>query len=188
MPRRQQGYTYLGVLLIVLVLGMTLTGATLVADTVRRREKEQELIYAGQQYVDAIRSYYESGEGGVSAYPRSVADLLRDPRFPGVRRHLRKPWRDPMTPSGEWEVIFGEDGGIVGVRSRSRKAPLGRSPTPQATENATTENATTGKPTYRDWQFRFEPAADDDNEDAKRPFPTKGAPIAPRPSGLTDEY
>ncbi len=172
MTHRQQGYTYLGVLLVVMVLGMTLTGATLVSETARRREKEQELIFAGQQYVDAIRSYYESGEGGVSTYPHSIAELLRDPRFPGMRRHLRKPWRDPMTPTGEWDVIVGEDGGIVGVRSRSRQAPLGKLSTAQLAEEATAID----KPAYRDWQFRFEPANTGDDDDDKLPFASKSKP------------
>lgn len=180
MPHRQRGYTYLGVLLVVLVLGMTLTGATLVSETARRRDKEQELIFAGQQYVDAIRSYYESGEGGVSTYPHSIAELLRDPRFPGVRRHLRKPWRDPMTPSGEWDLIVGEDGGIIGVRSRSRQVPLGK--LPMAQPQSVEETPATDKPTYRDWQFRFEPANTADEDDDKRPFSSKPRPIsAPGP-------
>lgn len=164
--RRSGGYTYLGVLLLVLVLSMSLTGAMLVADTVRRREKEQELLFAGQQYVDAIRSYYEAGEGGVSNYPRSIADLLRDTRFPNVRRHLRRPWRDPMTAGGEWDLIIAQDGSIVGVRSRSTQTPLGPFPLTQPGEAPAVAKAT-----YRDWQFRFEPASADD-EDDRRPLPS----------------
>lgn len=159
MAPRQQGYTYLGVLLIVLVLGMALSGATLVSDTMRRREKEQELIFAGQQYVDAIRSYYDSSEGGVNTYPRSISDLLGDTRSPVVRRHLRKPWRDPMTASGEWDLIVGKDGGIIGVRSRSQQTPLGRFPMIES-ENS----SSTGKATYREWQFKFEPVNVTDEE------------------------
>ena len=171
---QQEGYTYLGVLLLVLVLGMTLTGATLVSDTVRRREKEQELLFAGQQYVDAIRSYYEAGEGGISTYPRSIAELLRDMRFPVVRRHLRKPWRDPMTSAGEWDLIVGKDGGIVGVSSRSQQTPLGKFPMAQSGNGPAT-----GKPTYRDWQFRFEPTEDnDDDEDGTRPFSSRSRPLS----------
>ncbi len=181
MARRHEGYTYLGVLLVVLVLGMTLTGATLVSETKRRREKEQELIFAGQHYVNAIRSYYESGEGGVSTYPRSVADLLKDPRFPGLRRHLRKPWRDPMTPAGEWDLIVGEHGGIIGVRSRSRQAPLGKFPMAQDGDGAIV-----GKASYSDWQFRFEPATAGDNvEEDKPPSSPLGRTIGP--AGSPDE-
>lgn len=156
---RQQGYTYLGVLLIVLILGMTLSGATLVSDTVQRREREQELIFSGQQYVNAIKSYYESGAGGISTYPKSIAELLKDPRFPVVRRHMSRPWRDPMTSSGEWELIVGRDGGIVGVRSRSKKTPLGKFPIAQSEQNPAVEMLT-----YHDWQFKFEPNTSNDDE------------------------
>lgn len=173
--RQQQGYTYIGVLLIVLALGMTLAGASLVSDTVRRREKEQDLRYAGQQYVEAIRSYYEAGQGGISTYPSSISELLRDTRSPVVRRHLRKPWRDPMTASGEWDLILREDGGIIGVRSRSLQSPLSEFPMAQTGENS----AATGKPTYRDWQFRFESAAEnDDNEEEGSPFKSKMLPVS----------
>lgn len=159
MASRQQGYTYLGVLLIVLILGMTLSGATLVSETLRQREKEQELIFSGQQYVNAIRSYYESGAGGVSTFPKSISELLKDPRFPGVRRHMSKPWRDPMTSSGEWDLIVEPDGSIVGVRSRSRQTPLGKFPMAQSGMDPTV-----AIPIYHDWQFKFEPTISSDED------------------------
>lgn len=161
MARRQQGYTYFGVLLLVMVLAMALSGAKLVADTQQRREQERELIFAGQQYADAIRSYYESGSGGINTYPRSVSELLRDTRFPGVRRHLRKPWKDPMTPSGEWDMIFAEDGGIIGVRSRSERKPLGKfSIAPEADDAVSLKQPGT----YRDWEFTYEVTTDESGE------------------------
>lgn len=159
MKRRQQGYTYLGVLLLLLVLGMSLTGAALVSDLMQQREKERELIFAGEQYANAIKRYYEAGAGGVSTFPKSVADLLRDPRFPNVQRHLRRPLRDPMTPSGEWELIREEQGGIVGVHSRSEKTPLG-----QYAQTRSDDSAAAKKKTYRDWQFRYDPGSRDDKD------------------------
>jgi type II secretory pathway pseudopilin PulG len=174
MMRRQQGYTYLGVLLLVMVLGMSLTGAALVSEVMQQREKERELIFSGEQYADAIKRYYEAGAGGVSTFPRSVADLLKDPRFPAVRRYLRRPLRDPMTPSGEWELIRDEQGGIVGVRSRSVKTPLGQYSGEQV------EDLVVGKKkTYRDWQFRHDPGAMADSDQG-----SGGSPLSPgRPAG-----
>lgn len=157
MTHSQQGYTYFGVLLLVMVLGMALSGAKLVTDTQQRREQEKELIFAGQQYVDAIRSYYESGSGGINTYPRSVSELLRDPRFPGVRRHLRKPWKDPMTPSGDWDMIVTEEGGIIGVRSRSERKPLGKLSILPEEGDAVSQ---TQPVTYRDWEFKYQVTTD----------------------------
>ena len=57
-----------------------------------------------------------------------------------------------MTVSGEWDLILGQDGGIIGVRSRSRQKPLGRFPMTPPANDSPAANAT-----YRDWQFKFEP-------------------------------
>ncbi len=181
MRQWQRGYTYLGVLLLMMVLGMSLTGASLVSGVMLQREKERELVFAGEQYANAIRRYYEAGAGGVSTLPKSVADLLKDPRFPIVRRYLRRPLRDPITPSGEWELIRDEQGGILGVRSRSEKTPLGNYSAVQEDEPAGGK-----KRTYRDWQFRYDPGSTAEGEEVggSNPLfpggPPGASPFAPR--------
>ena len=124
--RPHRGYTYFGVLFVVMLVGLALTGAAAVTEVQQQRLKEQQLLYVGKQYLAAIGSYYNAAPGGAKQYPPELADLLRDPRYPTVKRHLRKPWRDPMTASGKWGLVRTREGRIAGVYSRARGVPLKR--------------------------------------------------------------
>ena len=121
----QNGVTYLGVLVMTMLFGITLAGASTYWRTIMVREREQELLFRGDQIKMAIQSYYQDvPRGRRSTYPRRLKDLLRDPRYPGVRRHLRKLYTDPMTPHGQWGVITDGRGSIKGVHSQSDATPL----------------------------------------------------------------
>lgn len=61
--RRQVGFTYLGVLLAVALLGIGLTAASEVWSTVARRQRMRQLEWVGQQYAQAIGNCYESSLG-----------------------------------------------------------------------------------------------------------------------------
>lgn len=82
----QKGFTYLAMLLGVAMLGATLALTGMAWQTVAQREKEADLLFVGGEFRRAIKQYYAfSGQ-----YPRQISDLLKDPRFPGIRRYLRK--------------------------------------------------------------------------------------------------
>jgi type II secretory pathway pseudopilin PulG len=119
----QRGFTYLGLLFLVAVIGVGLAAGGLVWHTAVQREREHELLFAGEQYRRAIKSYYDASPGA-KQYPRSLDDLLLDPRFPNVRRHLRRIYPDPMTGGKDWEPVSAPDGAILGVHSRSKAKPL----------------------------------------------------------------
>jgi hypothetical protein len=117
-----------------------------------QREKEAELLFVGDQYRRAIGSYYESSPAGHKRYPRSLEALLKDDRFAFNRRHLRKPYRDPLT-GGQLEPVEAPEGGIMGVRSASEAAPL-------KSANFLPEYAAfEGAPRLADWQFVYTPPA-----------------------------
>ena len=78
---------------ITLGLGKLLDNAA-ISD---QRAREGELLYVGNLYRDAIRQYSESTPAGARPYPDRLDDLLRDPRYPVVRRYLRRPYPDPFT-------------------------------------------------------------------------------------------
>ena len=113
----QSGFTYLGVLLAVALIGLGLVTASEVWMTVAHRHKLEQLEFAGQQYAQAIGSYYESTPGAAKQYPRSLEDLLEDRRFPSPRRHLRRIYLNPFETGQQWEVVAGTGGGIAGVRA-----------------------------------------------------------------------
>ena len=114
--RRQNGFTYLGLLLAIALIGIGLAAASEVWSTVARRQRLVQLNWVGQQYVQAIGSYYEASPGSQKAYPHSMDDLLEDQRFGFVRRHLRQVYSDPLTGIADWQLISAPGGGFMGVQ------------------------------------------------------------------------
>lgn len=124
--RTDRGFTYIGILLAVALIGISLAAIGSTWSLQIRRAKEQNLIYVGQAYRRAIASYYRSGPAGVHQYPTSLSDLISDPRTPQLQRHLRQLYADPMTGSADWRLVRTPDGMIIGVASQSNQAPLKR--------------------------------------------------------------
>jgi type II secretory pathway pseudopilin PulG len=116
--RTQRGFTYLGVLLAIALLGIGLVAASEVWTTTAKRQRIEQLDWVGQQYVQAIGSYYESSPGSAKAFPKSLEDLLEDRRVPFVRRHLRQLYVNPLTGKLDWELIETPGPGIRGVRAK----------------------------------------------------------------------
>ena len=112
----QRGFTYLGVLLAVALLGIGMAAASEVWVTVARRQRMEQLEWVGAQFVQAIGSYYEASAGRVKAYPSSLEELLDDKRNVFVRRHLRRVYANPLTGATDWELLRALDGGVRGVR------------------------------------------------------------------------
>jgi len=149
-PAVQRGFTYLGVLLLTLLLSLTAAVAGAVWQLAAQRERERELLFVGQQYRDAIEQYLRRTPPGTSPVarrlPRQLADLLQDPRFPGTVRHLRRAYPDPMGPAAEWGLLRSVDGGIAGVYSTVARVPIKRSNFPAGMAFANARS-------YRDWRF-----------------------------------
>ena len=97
--RPQRGVTYLLLLLVVVLSSAALAAGGSVWSTMQRRERETQLLWAGDQIRRAIASYSATGGDGPERYPRRLEDLLLDPRSLAPRRHLRRIYDDPMTRS-----------------------------------------------------------------------------------------
>ncbi len=154
---KQDGYTYFGILFVVALIGFALTGASLITQVEQQREKEKQLLFIGQQYINAIASYYNDAPGGNKHYPRKLNELLRDPRFPNIKRHLRKPWLDPLTLSFEWGIVHTKQGGIAGIYSLGKGAPFKRA----GFETTMPQSFLANKNSYRDWKFIYIASTDD---------------------------
>lgn len=147
--RREGGFTYLAMLLLVVT---TSTGAVAVSTlwhTAERREQERELLAAGDELRRAIASYHTQSPGGRRQYPRRLEDLLLDPRFPGIRRHLRRILVDPVSGKAEWGLVKAPDGGIMGVHSLSGAVPL------KTAGFAPAHRFFEGTSSYRQWEFVY---------------------------------
>ena len=116
----QAGFTYIGLLFAIAIIGITLATVGVVWSTQARRDREAELLFVGGQIRDAIGRYQASG----GVYPHELVDLVQDNRMPVVRRYLRRLYPDPMTGSADWELIRNSDGGIMGVASSSQQQPI----------------------------------------------------------------
>jgi type II secretory pathway pseudopilin PulG len=140
---RQRGAAYIALIVAVAVTSAALAAAATVWSQAQQRERERDLLWTGEQFRRALRSY-AAGDGTL---PRRLEDLLEDARTPARRRHLRRLYVDPMTGQADWVLLRDARGGIAGVHSRSERAPLktGGFGAPQA-GFANAER-------YADWQF-----------------------------------
>ena len=143
---REAGFAFLGVMFAIAIAGIALAGTGVLWQMESRREKEKELLFIGEQYRMAIGSYYEKSPGALKQFPEKLEDLIQDKRFPNPTHHLRRLYRDPMTPDGKWELIR-QEGRIMGVTSRSQDLPIkiaGFSPEQDDFEGAVS---------YTEWRF-----------------------------------
>ncbi|MDP2369381.1 type II secretion system protein [Rhodoferax sp.] len=156
MPHRptpqQDGFTLLAVIAAMLLLALASNGVLTYVSQQALREREAELLRVGQLYAQAIGAYYEASPGSIKRWPRALEDLVEDPRFVGIKRHLRQVYVDPMTRSPHWGLVIAVDGGLAGVHSLSEAAPI-RSGAMQL--GALTLPAARR---YADWQFVYQPA------------------------------
>ncbi|HLQ12088.1 MAG TPA: type II secretion system protein [Steroidobacteraceae bacterium] len=145
----QRGFTYLGLLFAIAILGITLATIGIVWSAQIQRDREAELLYIGNQYRAAIGRYVGSG----GQYPQELADLVADKRFPVARRYLRRLYPDPMTNSADWGLILAPAGGIIGVVSRSQGKPI------KVAGFLAVNSAFEKTECYCDWKFIYAPRA-----------------------------
>jgi hypothetical protein len=115
-----------------------------------QKAREAELLWRGQQYQRAITRYYAVKHGTQQMLPAKLEHLLRDPRFPGLVRHLRKLYNDPMTGK-DWELVTDPAERVIGVRSSSDLEPFRKDGFPKELDKLQ------GKTSYREWEFVFAP-------------------------------
>lgn len=145
---RARGFTYIGLLITLAIIGVATAATLQLGLVIQRRNAEQELLTIGREFRAALISYASATPAGQSSRPRTLEDLLKDPRYPNIRRHLRKIYVDPITAKPEWGVLNSPDGsGIIGVHSLSTAVPI-------KIGNFEKEfQYLIGKTSYSDWVF-----------------------------------
>ena len=148
--RRNAGIAYLALLLVIAAMGAALAATGSLWQQIQRREKEQELLFVGQQFRRAIELYYERSPGE-KKYPPTLDALLLDERTPAIRRYLRRPYRDPLTHTKEWGLVPAPQGGIMGVHSLAAGTPLKQANFPAELNWEGTKSS------YSEWKFVYLP-------------------------------
>ena len=114
--RRAAGYTLVILVVAIAILGILLAAALPSWSTAVQREKEQELIFRGMQYAEAIRVFHTR----YGRLPTSLEELIQT-----RPRCIRKLWKDPMTKDGRWQLVVtpaeipvqpGQNSPPVGIR------------------------------------------------------------------------
>ena len=125
--RDARGFTYVGLLVLLAILGLVGAAGLKMGSVLQRAAAEDELLDIGAAFSDALASYAAATPKGQLTQPPTLQELLKDPRFPTIRRHLRKLFVDPITGKSDWGLVRLGDkdsGGIIGVYSLSQSAPL----------------------------------------------------------------
>jgi type II secretory pathway pseudopilin PulG len=150
----QQGFTYVGALILVGILSVTAAATVRLGAVMQRRAAEQALMEIGDEFRDAFISYADATPSGMPRTPLSLQELLLDPRYPTPRRHLRKLYVDPISGRADWGTVPAVPGpGIVGVFSLAEGKPIKIGNFDVRFEEFQ------GKAFYRDWVFMPPPEA-----------------------------
>lgn len=90
------GYNLVMLMVLLTILNIVLAASLPAWSSVIRREKEEELIFRGLQYAEAIRVF----RNRFSREPIRLEELIEvEPRT------IRQLWKDPMTENGKWVLI-----------------------------------------------------------------------------------
>jgi type II secretory pathway pseudopilin PulG len=166
-------------LVMVLAAVTVLSLATLVPlrseQQALQRERERELLFIGGQFRQALASYAAASPKGAPQSPKTLAELVEDKRFPGVRRHLRRVYADPMTGKADWTLLK-EQALIIGVASSSARVPLKHS------GFALAERDFAEAATYADWKFVHTQGAASVAAAGEAPAPASPLPGATLPT------
>jgi type II secretory pathway pseudopilin PulG len=146
------GFTYIGLLILIAISGIALAGVGIVWHQDVQREREKELLFIGEEYRKAIGSYYENTPSQVKQFPKKIEDLLLDNRFPNIKRHIRKLYKNPVTFGKDWDLEL-QQGKIIGVYSPSELAPIKK-------VGFMPQYATFGDAQkYNEWKFIYAPGS-----------------------------
>ncbi len=100
-------------LFAITVMAIGLMVAVPVWQTQIQREKEAELIFRGNQYVEAVRVFQLKKPG---TFPKSLDELVKE-------KCIRRLYKDPMSSDGTWNIILLAGGAAPGGKQRMTPGP-----------------------------------------------------------------
>jgi type II secretory pathway pseudopilin PulG len=113
---RQSGYNMVVLMVLVTVLHVLVAAALPSWSGAIQREKEEELIFRGLQYAEAIRVF----QARFGRPPSRLEELVEvEPRS------IRRLWEDPMTGEARWGLIFAGGGAPIPGQGQGGDGGLG---------------------------------------------------------------
>lgn len=154
---KQKGYSLVVVMVAVIIMGIIAESAITLESYQVKKSREDELLFRGMAYQNAILSYLNASNSQQRRYPQRLEDLISDPRF-AFRRHLRHLYPDPMVQSAkqdlniedikdQWRLLRNDKGGIIGISSKSSEKPLKKAFFPTSLSHFSKAKR------YSDWVF-----------------------------------
>lgn len=173
----QAGYALMTVLLLAALVLILLAAEVPRVLTEGQREREEELLFRGEQYRRGLGLYFRK----YGRFPLKLEELV-EPK--NNIRFLRQLYPDPLTADGRWRLIrVGPLGELVGSETRRGRLQLqpqekGKETTPaeEAPEGRSTETLPIigvasrstrraikvyqGESYYHRWEFIYDPMAE----------------------------
>jgi type II secretory pathway pseudopilin PulG len=147
------GYALLILLMLATVMLIALTPALPSVLTQGKREREEELIFRGNEYARAIAMFRRQ----FRRFPTETKELLQTN---GIR-FLRREYKDPMTKSGKWRFVHADAQGTP-IDSRTIQRPKATRPLGENRSMFSDEREREKKET--------EPPSEEEQEKAKSSF------------------
>lgn len=158
----------MALVVIVAVMNILVAASLPYWSQVMKRDKEAELVFRGLQYAEAIRVF----QLRFKRLPNTLDELIEvNPRS------IRRLWKDPMTDSGEWELVQAQvnqggsgrgrqlaggtgPGGREEEARRQRGSNRPRAPAPIIGVRSRSKDEAVrtfmGSTSYSSWQFTLE--------------------------------
>lgn len=95
-PTGNSGFLLIAVFIMVVILSVVMMTAVPVLETETQREREEELIFRGKQYVLGIELYMKKH---TNLYPQNL-EILH------LEKCIRQLYPDPMSEDGKWYLVF----------------------------------------------------------------------------------
>lgn len=161
----ERGYTLLALIVAIAVMSILMAAAMPIWSHVMKREREKELLFRGNQYIEALDRFYRK----FGRLPLKLEELHKT-------KCIRRLYPDPMTKDGKWELIYFK----VGAQQARRRMPGGESAQPLSAGSIIGVVSKSpqksiliyrGKSHYNQWNFIYQPAP---QQRGQRATPTEG--------------
>ncbi len=95
--RAEAGYNLVVLLVAITVMNILIAASLPLWSRIIQHDKEEELIFRGLQYAEAIRVFRIRFQRA----PVRIEELLES-----KPRCIRQLWKDPMSPDGKWKILY----------------------------------------------------------------------------------